>query len=95
VAVFLIVAINKPKSDSGSITTYTISTLNENESVDNCEKLENGKFVCFVGSVEISTGETIEESFDVSIDNHKIKKDPFNSQEHQIYLLSAFRPKIR
>ena len=71
VAVFLIVIINKPKSDSGSITTYTISTLNENESVDNCEKLENGKFVCFVGSIEISTGETIEESFNVSIDNHK------------------------
>jgi len=71
VAVFLIVAINKPKSDSGSITTYTISTLNENESVDNCEKLENGKFVCSVGLVEISAGETIEESFDVSIDNHK------------------------
>ena len=71
VAVFLIVIINKPKSDSSPITTYVISTLDENEPADNCEKLENGKFVCFVGSVEISTGETIEESFDVSIDNHK------------------------
>jgi len=66
VAVFLIVAINKPKSDSGSITTYTISSTD-----DNCWILDTGKVVCFVGSIEISESETIEESFDVSIDNHK------------------------
>ena len=67
VAVFLIVAINKPTDDSTStITSHTISSTD-----DNCWILDTGKVVCFVGSIEISESETIEESFDVSIDNHK------------------------
>ena len=70
VAVFLIIAINKPKSDSGSITSHTISAT-ENKTDDTCWMLENGKVVCFVGSIEISTGETIEESFNVSLNNPK------------------------
>ena len=69
VAVFLIVAINKPDQPT-SITSHTISAT-ENKTNDICWMLENGKVVCFVGSIEISTGETIEESFNVSLNNPK------------------------
>ena len=67
VATLMIIRINK--TDSSPITGYTTKTFSELETDGDCKTLENGKKLCYLGSVLIKSGGTITENYNISLEH--------------------------